>query len=402
MVTALAGWRGWVLHAWKVPTERAEFILPGIQRVTAAFGAPCAILRDLGRAMTEAAAEYVQSLEKPIPVLACHQHFLADIGEDLLEKGHDQLRDLFRGIKLLPHLRAFVRQQGRRLGESIGQGRDALDRWLQGTDPTHPLPEGVGGLTTVRSLAQWVLDYRADGSGQSFPFDRPWLNLYGRCLHLSAALQTFLQAPPGDAKVRRALETLRRILHPVECDQPTFTSVSDSLFQRADLFDRLRAALRLEDKEATAKKLNDVQSALKRLTASLRRERPQRGPAKDRRQAIDLILSHVDRHGPHLWGHVITLPQSVAGGVRLVARTNNDLESVFHSLKHGERRRSGRKTLTHDFEVLPPRRHSLPIFSIPTTSILCVVRWNISPRLSPGSMFRTGPARSLPAPRATA
>ena len=57
MVTALAGWRGWVLHAWKVPTERAEFILPGIQRVTAAFGAPCAILRDPGRAMTEAAAE---------------------------------------------------------------------------------------------------------------------------------------------------------------------------------------------------------------------------------------------------------------------------------------------------------------------------------------------------------
>jgi len=93
---------------------------------------------------------------------------------------------------------------------------------------------------------------------------------------------------------------------------------------------------------------------LKRLTASLRRERPQRGPAKDRRQAIDLILSHVDRHGPHLWGHVITLPQSVAGGVRLVARTNNDLESVFHSLKHGERRRSGRKTLTQDLEVLPP------------------------------------------------
>ena len=116
----------------------------------------------------------------------------------------------------------------------------------------------------------------------------------------------------------------------------------------------LRAALRLEDKEATAKKLNDVPSALKRLTASLRRERPQRGPAKDRRQAIDLILSHVDRHGPHLWGHVITLPQSVAGGVRLVARTNNDLESVFHSLKHGERRRSGRKTLTQDLEVLPP------------------------------------------------
>src|SRR5437016_5349585 len=88
LVTAWAGWRGWVLSAWKAPTERTEFILPGIQRVAAEFGAPCAILRDLGRAMTEAAAQYVQSLKKPIPVLACHQHFLSDIGKDLLEAGH--------------------------------------------------------------------------------------------------------------------------------------------------------------------------------------------------------------------------------------------------------------------------------------------------------------------------
>ena len=349
MVTALAGWRGWVLHAWKAPTERAEFVLPGIRRVAEAFGVPCAIMRDLGRAMTEAAAEFVQSLEKPIPILACHQHFLSDIGEDLLENGHNQLRDLFRETKLLPDLRLLVRQQGRRLGESIGQGRDALAGWLKATDPAHPIPEGVGGITTVRSLAQWILDYRADGSGQGFPYDLPWLDLNGRCLHLLAALQTFRRTPVGDAKVRRALETLQRILHRVECDR--FLSVGDALAKRADWFRRLRAALRLEDKEHTVKKLNDVASALKLLTATLRRERPSRGPARDTRQAIDLILTHLERHDPHLSGHVITLP---GGGVRLVARTNNDLENLFHTLKHGERRRSGRKILTQDFEVLPP------------------------------------------------
>jgi len=38
----------------------------------------------------------------------------------------------------------------------------------------------------------------------------------------------------------------------------------------------------------------------------------------------------------------------------LVARTNNELESLFHAMKHGERRRSGRKILTQDFEALPP------------------------------------------------
>jgi len=354
MVTAFAGWRRWVLHAWKAPTERAEFILPGIERVAAAFGLPCAIMRDLGRAMAEAANEFVRSQEKPIPVLACHQHFLSDIGEDLLEDGHNQMRDLFRNIKVLPALRAFVRQLGRHLGESIGQGRDALDLWLAESDHAHPIPDGVGGITTVRSFAQWVLDYHADGSGQGFPFDLPWLDLYCRCLLLSDAIQTFLGTPPADTKVRKLLEKLRRILHPVESDQPPFTSAGASLSKRADLFKRLRTALRLEDKDSTIEKLNDVQSAIKRLTDALRKERPQRGPAKDMRQAIDLVLSHLQRHGPHLWGHAIPISKPTGGDVRLVARTNNDLESLFHTIKHGERRRSGRKFLTQDFEALPP------------------------------------------------
>jgi hypothetical protein len=61
-----------------------------------------AIMRDLGRAMTEAANEFVRSLKDPIPVLACHQHFLADIGKDLLEDGHTQLRDFVPQCRTAP------------------------------------------------------------------------------------------------------------------------------------------------------------------------------------------------------------------------------------------------------------------------------------------------------------
>ena len=362
LLVAFAGWRRWVLGAWKVPTERAEFILPGIQSVAASFGAPCAIMRDLGRAMKEAADEFVRSLKDPIPVLACHLHFLSDIGKDLLEEGHDKLRNLFRKAALLPHLRAFVRQQGRNLGESIEPGRDDLRLWLAESDQAHRIPDGVGGITAVRGLAQWVLDYRADGADQGFPFDLPYLDLYHRCLQLCGAAKAFLREPPADAKVKNSLEKLRQILRPVECDLPPFTSVGVPLSKRAELFAELRGALRLEDKHATAgidlerevKKLNDVRSAVETLTASLRQRRPERGPAKDMRQAIDLILSHLDRHGPHLWGHVIAIAQPAGAGVRLVDRTNNVLESFFHTIKHGERRRSGRKILTQDFERLPP------------------------------------------------
>jgi hypothetical protein len=354
MVTAWAGWRNWVLSAWKAPTERAEFILPGIELVAAEFGAPCAIVRDLGRAMTEAAAQYVQSRKKPIPMLACHQHFLADIGEDLLEEEHNQLRDGFRQIRLLPRLRAFARQQGRHLGESIGLGREALDRWLEETGRTHGLPKGVGGIVAVRSMAQWVLDYHDEGSGLGFPFDLPWLDLFCRGLQLLAAVRTFRRTVPADTPIRKALETLERMLRPLEGNQPPLLLIQDALSQRADLFHRLRAVLRLEEKNPTAKKLDQIHAALQHLEASLRSKRPERGPAKDTRGAIDLILAHLDRHGPHLWGHAIRIPRRAGGGIRLVARTNNGLESLFHTIKHGERRRSGRKILTQDFEVLPP------------------------------------------------
>ena len=80
--------------------------------------------------------------------------------------------------------------------------------------------------------------------------------------------------------------------------------------------------------------------------------RTERRLTTDIRQAIDIILTHLDRHGPFLWGHAITV-NAATGGVRMVDRTNNILESFFHGMKHGERRRSGRKILTQDFERLP-------------------------------------------------
>jgi hypothetical protein len=303
----------------------------------------------------------VESLANPIPVLACHAHFLSDIGEDLLEEGHDQLRDLFRKTRLLPQLRAFSRQQGRNLGTEIDQGRKGLRLWLE-SDQNRRIPEGAAGITSLRSLAQWILDYRAAGSNQGFPFDLPYRDLYDRCLGVSWAIEAFLREPPEDVNVRKALEKLHAMLRPVRCDIPRFHPVGVALDRRAKLFAELRRALRLQEKdqapdttsEREVGKLNDVRSAVEKLTTSLRKRRPERGPAKDLRTAIDLILSHLDRHGPHLWGHVISIPQECGGGIRLVDRTNNVLESWFGSLKHGERRRSGRKILTQDFERLPP------------------------------------------------
>jgi len=360
LLVVYAGWRGWVLGAWKVPTERADVILPRLEQMADRFGMPCAIMRDLGRAVTEATATFVAKRKSATPILACHTHFLRDVGKDLMRKMHDELRGRFRYFKVLPRLRSLVRALGRRLGPALPQTRQAVQCWLDHSDQDHRLPGGQQGLGVVRAIAQWVLDFPNDGLDQGFPFDVPMLDLYGRCIEVLAALDAFLRTAPTDANVHDAAERLHRILKPVDCEVP-FAQIAARLRARRALFHELRDALRLGPRPAHLTRsrtdqgaeveLEQVRDAVNKLTASLRLRRPARGPARETRRAIDIVLDHLDRHGHHLWGHAIRLPDRSS---RLVPRTNNDLEGFFRDLKHDERRRSGRRILTQDLEHLPP------------------------------------------------
>jgi len=363
LLIAFAGWRGWVLGAWKIPTERADAVLPRLRETVGLFGPPCAIMRDLGKAMISAAADLVAGLEQSIPILSCHSHFLSDVGEDLLDSGHAELRQLFRRHKIRKRLRDLARAISRKLGAHVARAREAVEAWQVQPGATHALPEGkLAGHGAVRSLAQWALDYVADASGADFPFDRPYLDLHDRCRRVRRAIDAQLRTPPEDKAVLGELTRLARILDPVR-NEPAFSQAATALRRRAALFDELRAALRLRTRgrdvqgrepDTSEQELHDIKLAVEELTLSLRERRPRRGPAQDTRQAIDLILAHLDRHGASLWGHVIPLSTAPDGNVRLVDRTNNQLEGRNRLMKQGERRRSGRKTLADDFEHLPP------------------------------------------------
>jgi len=364
LFVVLAGWRRWVLGAWKVPTERADTMLPRMLQVAERFGDPNAIMRDLGRAVSQAAADFVAARNLDIAVLGCHLHFLRDIGRDLMRDMHDQLDRCLRRSRVRPKLRALARDLGRQLGPRLPSVLHALVQWQKRIDTSdHRLPHGDVGLAAVRLLAQHVLDFPADGANLGFPFDVPMLALFDRARHAARVADAHLRTPPADPKVRRALERLRAALHPVQVQVP-IEQIARRLQMRKGLFQQLRDALRLNDIKPdgsprparprhteTAADLDSIRDAVLKLDALLLRTRPERGPASDERAAIDLVLAHLERHGPSLWGHAIQLPN---GGMRLVARTNNDLEGSFRALKHVERRRSGRKTLAQDLEHLHP------------------------------------------------
>jgi hypothetical protein len=362
LFVAFAGWRGWVLGAWKIPTERADQLTPRLREVKDAFGPPCAVMRDLGRAVTLAATDLVSELDRPIPILACHQHFLRDVGEDLLGASHDALRDLFRRSRVRPKLRTFTRALGRQLDTRLPAARGQVEAWAERSSE-HVLPDGEAGLAAVRALAQWVLDSAHDSCHLGFPFERPYLDLYQRCQTVDRAIDAYLRRKPRHPAVERALRKLGRLLRPV-AEEASFRKVTRSLTAHARIFDDLRRALRLTTTSTAepeslpplkgAAELRDIRRGLRAFRRRLQWQRPARGPAQDRRRAIDTLLEHLRRHGDSLWGHVIRLPKSAGGGIRLVSRTNNQLEGLFHELKHGERRRSGRKVLTDDLEHLPP------------------------------------------------
>jgi hypothetical protein len=369
LLIALAGWRNWVLGAWKVPTERADAILPCLREVVEQFGAPCAVMRDLGRGIILAVNNLLVERNLNIPVLACHYHFLKDIGSDLLKPAHGDLWALFRSSKIRPKLSTLIRDLGRKIGSEIMEAREEVKAWQEQPPSDYIIPQGRAGIATIRALAQWILDYRSDSSGQDFPFDRPYLDLYDRCMTALRATNAFLFNNPKDQKVLKTLKRLQHIVQPVASDVP-FHQITRKLRARARLFDELRDALRLTQKPSSpqrngvsnniltahqvATELQDIREELDQLVTSLKNRRPKRGPAQDTRNAIDLILCHIENHSDYLWGHVISLPDDMGGGIRILERTNNILEGFFKGMKHNERRRSGRKILTHDFENLPP------------------------------------------------
>jgi hypothetical protein len=124
------------------------------------------------------------------------------------------------------------------------------------------------------------------------------------------------------------------------------------LFDDLDRLHRDNAPWLLQKPEREQKltELHDAEKALAAFEESLRKGRPQRGPAQDIREAIDIILKHLERHGSNLWGHLIERPD---GTTILAARTNVLLEKLFGKSKRRERRRSGRKNLTQDLEHMP-------------------------------------------------
>ena len=227
-----------VLGNIKLPSEKAEGIVPFLRRLKECFGPPLALVHDMSKGILSA----VEEVFPGIPDFICHFHFLRDTGKDLLGADYDRLRQRLQTHGTMGRLRARLRAWRLQI-RADPPLKKALDQLPSGGWPTEPLEQAP--LLAAYLLAQWILAGLQQGCGYGFPFDRPLLVLAQRAQEAYAQLQSLLsENQSGDWRCRLPLHHLAGELKPLVHDYPLKHNLS-RLETYGQIFDQLRQALRM-------------------------------------------------------------------------------------------------------------------------------------------------------------
>jgi hypothetical protein len=343
LFVCLDGFRGWVLMATRIDSEREEYLRPLVDRTVELFGDPIAIVRDLG----DGGAGAVAKLRKwDIPDLVCHFHFLAAVGKHLVDKPYLMLRGLIRTSRVRVDLRRLL--------------RDLVATSYEGRFGTGRVREDLSALVL------WLLE--GDGhKDAAYPFALPDLAFVRRCQRALDQAHQWVPVPRSQTE-RRALRHLSGLVHRLKRDG-RFGQTVLQLDQASEAFSELRDVLRLTHGESHRDPTSETQTdlpllelwRLKEIHQAVADYREQlvrqtaglsRVAAKSNPEAR--ILRYLDRYGDHLFGHP-ALRDEQGDVLAVVERTNNVLETLFGHTKQRLRRRLGRAHLGRDLEQQPPQ-----------------------------------------------
>lgn len=349
---------GIMLSCRKIATEASELIEPLLEETRQGYGIPQRVLLDLSVQISQAS----QSVFPDVPHWVCHYHFCHDIGEDLYRQPNQALLHRLQSWGL--QLKLCQQRQGQTAwlrNEGVSpHSKSQLERLLRGESLT--LSEPRQGKVVYReillALHAWMLDYRADGQREGFPFDPYQLYYHRRLIRGRDALQRLLGAGASADVLQGVRSGIPRVLYNLR-DQLTaygedaeIRSAAAHYEQAYEAFGRLRSALRLHAAgpspmrtayPVTAEERQEVGRSLKELRAE----------AQERSQAQDEVESQVygviARHLEKYW----TFLGTDGGSTVIPDRTTQQQERHWGSSKRDSRRRQGGGKLTRAFCALP-------------------------------------------------
>ncbi len=338
-----------VLGNIKLPSEKAEEIIPFLENIKELFGAPIALVHDMGKGILNA----VQTVFKGIPDFICHYHFLRDLGNGFLEKEYDIIRKRLRkhGITSKLHYRAKT------LKKTIDEDPELIASLRTGLEHGKLARASLGQLPALNaySLIQWALEGKNQGNGYGFPFDRPHLDFAKRLLILAENIKQLggieLRGDWRDNKpYYRTLRDLKNI-----ANDKTLKRAMQEITRKIEVFDQLRHAIRIApidgkhglNDDAMGEPIQSIEKRVRRFYKDLCAD-PNYPESKD----CQRLVAQMDKYWEKLFADPIKVDTPQGKVPIQPQRTNNIMERFFRDLKRGERRKTGNSRMSRTLRTM--------------------------------------------------
>ena len=338
LFTGIDGIAQIVLDNIKLPSEKAELIIPFLRRIKRRYGNPIALVHDMGQGILSA----VNTVFKGIPDFICHFHFLRDIGKDLFETDYSKIR-----TRLIKHkIRGVLRQKAKAMEKIVNDDPKAIGQLFDSLDKGHMKSSLLKSMPVMAAYAMihWAFDTSDQLDGYGFPFDCPHLIFYQRLKSLHGFVTEFNGSGSyRDSANRRALLSLWRPLTKIVEDQQLNLSALH-MKEKMDNFKKLRRALEIAI-PGGKKALNDdglevdIKSIEEKVTVL--REEIMSDKKLYQKNEYKKMIAQIDKYWEKLFADPITVNTTNRKILVQPQRTNNILERFFRDFKRGNRKKSG-------------------------------------------------------------
>jgi len=327
-----------VLGNVKLPSEKADKIVPFLKDIKEKFGDPLALVHDMGKGILTATAKVFPKT----PDFICHFHFLRDIGKDLFGDEYDIIRQRLRKHGIL----TILRYRGKQLKRPIDKNPDVIDTFHYSIE-NNKLPESSLDLIptiNVYSLILWALEGKNQGQGYGFPFDRPHLVFTKRLQEIYCQIDQL-----KDIQLRRNWRDNRayfKIMGDMEnimADKVLWKTI-DKIEPKIKVFDKLRDAMRIAPGSGKRGLNHDgMESNIGSIEQGVKKFRLWLTSTKEysTNQDYQKMIEQIDKYWKKLFADPIAV-DGPAGKIQIQPqRTNNIMEQYFRDIKRGNRRKTG-------------------------------------------------------------
>jgi hypothetical protein len=324
-----------VLDNIKIPSEKADKIIPFLERIKQRYGIPLALVHDMGAGILSA----VKKVFPGVLDFICHYHFLRDIGNDLFGIEYAKIRSGLKKHSIRPSLRKIVNALEEKI-KTQPELTNSLDFYLKDEGKTRDVLPSV--LAYI--LSNWILDANSELDGYGFPFDRSHLIFYNR---LKTA-RRIVQGLSAKKKKDRYIIKLNRVIGQAINDTNLKTIVG-RMEEKVQIFDQLRDAMRIAASDGK-KGLNDDGEEVDIKTieeaVTIFRNSDKIKTAAEANKDYKKMVKQIDKYWKKLFADPIMVT-TASGETILVQpqRTNNILERFFRDLKRMYRSKSGTQSL---------------------------------------------------------